>query len=103
MEQRAFERIVATVECHCLNIDYFGTVVNLSENGMFIRSQKMSFPLESQFDILIPLKEGVLNVRVKVNRVTKSNGHHDGMGVEVLNLPRKYLELLIKLNLGYQF
>jgi hypothetical protein len=103
MEKRAFERMPVTIECHCCNTEYFGTLVDLSEKGMFIRSQKIRFPLESEFDILIPLNEDMLNVRVKVNRLIKSNDYYyDGMGVELLNPPTKYLEFLINLNLGSQ-
>jgi hypothetical protein len=69
---------------------------------MFISSQNISFPLNSQFNVCIPLKEDILDILVKIERITKSNGYYDGMGVKLLNLPKKYLELLIKLNLGSQ-
>ena len=83
------------LECHCFNIEYFGTVVNLSEKGMFIRSQKITLPLESQFDIFIPLKEGdVLSIGVTVKRLIKSNGYYDGIGIELLNQPQEYLDLV---------
>ena len=100
MEKRTFERITASIECHCFNIEYFGTVVNLSEKGMFIRSQKISFPLASQFYILISLNdEDTLYFRAKVNRLTKSNGYYDGIAVELLELPHKYLVCLDSLRL----
>ena len=97
MDKRAFKRIPAIIECHCCNIVCFGTITDLSENGMFIKSEKISLPLESEFEVCIPLKEEVLNVRVKVNRITKSSGHYDGIGVELLNLPQKYLEFVDRL------
>jgi hypothetical protein len=100
MEKRAFERVPASLEFHCFNMDYFGTVTNLSEKGMFIRSQKISFPLDLQFNISIPLKEETLNVPVKVNRITKSNNYYDGMGVELLKQPHKYFKFINRLKIA---
>lgn len=100
MEKRYFKRIDTTLEFHCLDIKYFGTVTNMSGNGMFIRSSKIKFPLGLQFEIIIPFKETNFNVPVIIKRLTKSNGYYDGMGVEILKLEKKYLELLIKINLG---
>lgn len=91
-ERRASERIPAIIECHCCNIECFGTITNISENGMFIRSQKISFPLESSFEVCIPHNEEALNVRIKVNRLTKTNGYYDGIGVELVDPSGKYLE-----------
>jgi hypothetical protein len=99
MEKRAFDRIPANLELHCFNTHYFGTVTDISEKGMFIRSQKINFPLDVQFEISIPLKEDMLNVHVKVNRVTKSNGYYDGIGVELMKRPYNYLKLIRRLKL----
>ncbi len=92
MEKRTFHRIPADLEFHCFNINCFGTVTNISEKGMFIKSQRISFPLESQFEISIPAKEETLNVPVKVSRITKSNGFYDGIGVELMEPSQKYLK-----------
>jgi hypothetical protein len=89
MEKRTFKRIPVDLEFHCFNINNFGTVTNISEKGMFIKSQKIKFPLEMQFEISISSKEETLNVHVKINRITKSNGYYDGMGVELLEQPQK--------------
>ena len=64
---------------------------------LILKLSQISLPLESEFEICTPLKEEVLNVRVKVNRITKSSGHYDGIGVELLNLPQKYLEFVDRL------
>jgi hypothetical protein len=101
MDKRAFKRIPAIIECHCCNIECFGTITDLSENGMFVRSQKISLPLDSQFEIRIPLKEEVLNVSVKVNRITKSSGYYDGICVELLNPPQEYLEFVDSLEAAW--
>jgi hypothetical protein len=92
MEKRAYSRIPVSLEFHSSKVEYFGTVTNLSENGMYIRSQKINFPFESQFEICIPIENNVFNIPVKIIRLTKSNGYYDGMGVELLKRPQKYLE-----------
>ncbi len=100
MEKRYFKRIDTTLEFHSVDIKYFGTVTNISGNGMFIRSSKINFPLGLQFEITIPFNEEIFNVPITIKRLTKSNGYYDGMGVEILKLQKEYLELLINLNLG---
>ncbi|UCE70921.1 MAG: PilZ domain-containing protein [Nitrospiraceae bacterium] len=102
MDKRDFKRIETSLESHCSDLNYFGTVTNISGNGMFIRSPKINFPLASQFEISIPYKEEILNVPVIIKRLTKSNGYYDGMGVKIINLQKKYLDLLIRLNAGSQ-
>jgi hypothetical protein len=100
MEKRASQRVPVRIEIQCCNIDCYGIIANLSANGIFIESKKITFPLESQFELCIPLKKDPLTVRVKINRITKSNGDHDGIGVEVLDPPQKYLELVDILNIA---
>ena len=100
MEKRTFKRIPANLEFHCFNTKNFGTVTNISEKGMLIKSQKIELPLEMQFEISIPVKEEILNIPVKVNRLTKSNGYYDGMGVELMEQPQKYLKQIEMLRLA---
>jgi hypothetical protein len=103
LEKRSSKRIAANIALRfpCCNMIYSGTMTNLSENGMLINSE-ISFPIHSKFDILIPLKEDVLKVPVKISRLVKTGNIYNGMGVELLDLPKKYLEFLIKLNFEYQ-
>ena len=100
MDKRDFKRIDTSLETHCSDLKYFGTVTNISGNGMFIRSSKINFPLGLHFEISIPFKEDVLNIPVMIKRFRKSNGYYDGMGVKIMNIQKKYLDLLIKLNFG---
>ena len=97
LEKRDSERILALIECHCCDIECYGTITNLSSSGMFIRSEKITFPLESQFDICIPLKEEILDMSVRINRMIKSNGYYDGIGVRILNPSKQYLEFVSQL------
>ena len=93
IKRRAFERIPSSLEFHSLNVDYFGVVTDLSENGMFIKSQKISFPFKLNFEIMIPSNEDMINVPVKVARVTKSKKFYDGIGVELVKPSKNYLQL----------
>lgn len=99
MEKRANQRIPVSLEFHCNMEEYFGTVTNLSENGMYIRSQKINFPLQSQFEISIPIQDNMFNIPIKISRMTKSHGYYDGMGVELLKRPKQYLKLINKLRI----
>ena len=67
--------------------------MNISGNGMYINSE-MCFPIKSSFRVFIQLKDGILKVPVKIVRTVKSGNIYEGMGVKLLNLPKKYLELL---------
>jgi hypothetical protein len=101
MERRVAERKRTKMDIRfpCFGTFYSGTVRDLSANGMFINTL-VCFPFGSTLEILIQSKKEVLKVPVKVNRVVNTWGIDMGMGVELLSLPREYLELLIKLDMG---
>ena len=94
--QREFERVPSNfkVRFSCFHTDYTGTVINISENGMFIKTGKMSFPFDSTLEILVHLKHKIFKVPVEVSRMTKSKDHYDGPGVKLLDTPGDYLDLL---------
>jgi len=98
MQNRAFERISADLQANffCGNTMYSGTVTNLSENGMFVKT-RMCFPFDSNLELLIPLKEEVLKVPIKVSRIEKTEDFYDGMGVEVLSPCQNYSEFVNRL------
>jgi hypothetical protein len=79
------------------NTFYSGTVTDLSETGMFINSE-IYFPIQSEFEMIVLLKEDLLRVPVKIARIVKTGDIYVGMGVELLNLPKEYLEHVIRLN-----
>jgi hypothetical protein len=95
MERRAFKRIPIKVEAIFLegNMVYSGTVLNLSERNMSI-STRRCFPSGSMFESIIRVEEGLLKVHAQVKRETKINSYNDGMGVEVLNPTKEYLEFV---------
>ena len=96
MQQRAFERVPANINIrfYTCNTDYSGTIKNISENGMFINTDKMLFPFDSAIEIIIPFGEKLLKVPVKVVRMTKSDEVFDGIGVALLDNHQDYLALV---------
>jgi desulfoferrodoxin (superoxide reductase-like protein) len=93
MKERTFERMTTSLRVNFSigNEIHSGTLTNLSKNGMFIIT-KNCLPLKSKFDILIPSDEGVMSVSVKVRRLWKVSNDDDGMGVELLNPSKQYIE-----------
>jgi len=101
MKKRAYERVPANVEISyfCGNSLYTGTITNHSENGMCI-SAGMCLPVDSLFEVLIPVKDKVLNIPVRVARVAKSNSIFDIMCVQFQGLCNDYSEFVK--TLGWQ-
>jgi hypothetical protein len=96
MERRSYERITARlrVEFDCSNTICCGSVINLSEKGMLLRTPVIHFPLDQQFEIFIPLKSEVLIAPVKVSRLVKTRNFYDGMGIELIDPSEKYSEFI---------
>jgi hypothetical protein len=99
MEKRNFKRIPANLilkfpSCNTFNS---GTLTNLSANGMYIEAD-VCFPIKSRFNVLVQLRDEILMVPVKIVRIVKSGNFYQGLGVKILKQPKKYLELLMKLN-----
>lgn len=97
MNKRTSDRINKSLNVifPCCRKFYSGTATNFSENGMLITTD-VWVPMDSTFDVLIPFKEEVLKVPVQFVRLAKTGKKCRGMGVKLLNLPKKYLELLIR-------
>lgn len=101
MQRRAFERI--PVE---LKVRYFlgdtacnGTVINLSEKGMYIDTE-IDFPFDSNFELVLPLKDEVMKMSAVIRRVVRSTDGYEGMGIELLNPPDNYLQFVNELRLA---
>ncbi len=95
MEKRAFERIPVCVDveldcCHKVR----GTVINISEKGMFISIKEMCFPFDSRIKVGIPFNEDILHVPVKLRRIEMSPDSHDGIGVELSGPSEEYFKLV---------
>jgi len=93
VERRKFRRINVHigVSFYCNDTDYKGIIINISKGGMFIKTSKLSFPLESEFNVLIRRPERILNLPVKVCWLSKTGGVFDGMGVKVTDQAPEYI------------
>lgn len=80
------------VKFYCSDKVYSGTVTNISERGMFIKTNEMCFPEDRQFNLAIPLEHEMAHVPVKINRLLNMEGGNYGIGVELLNPPPQYIE-----------
>jgi Tfp pilus assembly protein PilZ len=99
MFKRNLERISSNINvkfCCCVTDYYAGVATNLTEKGMFI-STEMCFPLETQLDIIMMLSKDMLTVPAKIRWMRKSMGLYDGIGVEIIKAPMKYLEFVTSL------
>ena len=96
-EKRAFRRIPADLQARVLygNLIYSGKVTDISENGMFINT-KMNFPVNSVFLMVILVNDTVVKVPIKVKRSVRleneDSGNSSGIGVELVNTPKNYLD-----------
>lgn len=105
MEKRICKRITVDIEIrfYCWNMFFwkrlcYGTMKNLSENGMFIRTERTFFPCDAQIEIYIPSKDEVLYIPYNLisiiwRRILPDNSF-DGIGVKFSNPPPKYLEFI---------
>ena len=97
MERRTGKRVPLTREIFLSSTSEKRSAVltNCSEGGMYIKT-RISYPFEYAYEVFIPVKDSILKVPVKVIRIDKSGPAYEGMGVELLDLPQKYLEFVIK-------
>jgi len=93
---RAFDRIpvLIDVEISCNNMVVKGTLMNISESGMFIRTNNMPSPLHSQIEITIPLEDKSINISGRLVREENIRGYYNGIGVEVSYPPQNYLDFI---------
>ncbi len=98
-EKRAFERFPANIDARFFygNIFYSGTVLNLSEKGMFINT-KRCLPSDSMFVIIIRESNALLKVIAKVKRFSIDGSCCNGMGVELMSPSIDYVEFINRIN-----
>jgi hypothetical protein len=97
MERRTGKRVPVTREVilYSDREKRSAVLTNCSERGMYIKT-RISYPFDNAYKVFIPEKNSFLQVPVKVIRIDRSGPAYDGMGVELLSLPQKYLEFVIK-------
>ncbi len=95
MWKRAFKRVSTNIKVRFFSgtKEFYGTIANLSEKGMFIKT-KVSFPLQPQLRILIPRKADILWTHAMIKSFGISDNIYSGIGVELLGPSQKYLEFI---------
>jgi hypothetical protein len=103
MQRRASERVSTnlTARFSCCNCDYEGTVMNLSESGMFILTNRMNFPFDSELEILLNTGREILKIPVKVMRINKSRDYYDCLGVKIQAPSQTYRDFVSGLKSGF--
>jgi Tfp pilus assembly protein PilZ len=97
-ERRSSERIQTNMYARFFfgNMFYSGTVLNVSDSGMFI-STKRFLPADAIFVVIIRLENELLKVIANVNRIALTSGNTAGIGVTLLSPSRSYLDLVGKI------
>lgn len=95
IERRSSERVPVGEEVKICegNLFFSGTALNISDNGMFIGTKKR-FPRETLSLIVMRLKDRLFKLPAKIKRSTLETGFYDGIGVELIDPPRDYVEFL---------
>ena len=93
MQRRISERTPANIKVRfcCCKSDYSGTITNISVNGMLIHIDKICFPFDLHFEILIPLWKKTIHIPVDVVRIIRSPDDYDSIGVRVVNPDQNYI------------
>ena len=86
--------IQINVKFYCSDKVYSGIVTNISETGMFIKTNEMCLPEEREFNLTIPLEEEFARFPVRINRMVNMEGGNYGIGVELLDPPPEYVEFV---------
>ncbi len=102
MEKRSFERIDADLDVRFSYgyIFYTGKISNLSEKGLFIRTRNC-LPDNSIVLVMFQVEDELVKLLARVKRSAKSGNNHDGMGIEILNPQKKYLNYIDSLKSIY--
>lgn len=99
MRVRGRIAVLMDVDIHCNNEIYRGTALNVSKNGMLIKTDYKKCPLESPFRIsLTSESEDELCVSGKLIRTEQIRNYFQGIGVELVNPPGEYIEFIDSLN-----
>jgi len=99
MERRVSERFTSNLKTRLFygNLFYTGTVTNLSEKGVYIRT-KINFQINSIFAMVLLINDQTVTLLGRVKRMVRPSGSQSelesGMGIELFNPPISYLEIV---------
>lgn len=77
---------------------YAGTVENLSEKGMYIRTKTLYVPRDALLEIYVPFRKNFMCIPVKPRNIiwrrALSDHSCDGLGIELSHPPQVYREFI---------
>ncbi len=89
--------VLLDVDIHCNDEIYRGTALNVSKNGMLIKTDYKECPLEHVFAIFLH-SEDELCVSGKLIRTEQIRNYFQGIGVALVDPPIEYIEFIDNLN-----
>lgn len=97
-EKRSSRRISARIDARLFHSNTFhsGTVLNLSDYGMFIKTDRC-VPHDSIFVVIIRDDNHLMKLIAKVKYVMENHDTYSGMGVELLDPFSQYANFLDRL------
>jgi hypothetical protein len=102
MERRACKRIPVNVGLTFFYVNnlHSGTAQNVSENGIYFSTPDVFLPHDSLIELIVPLKEKLLDVNIRVNRLRLKSVDiaHFSVGADVLNPSKAYLDFVNSFN-----
>jgi hypothetical protein len=76
---------------------YDGTVKDMSENGMFVISERTDYPDNTTITIKLPVKNESMQLSGKMVRMFRSGMNNSGFGVMLDDPPQEYIDYIEEL------
>ena len=73
------------------NIFNSGTIMNLSKEGMFIKTKNV-MPIDSVISVIMHTGEELFQIFAKVKRLNKTAEQYDGMDIDIISSNSSYLK-----------
>lgn len=95
MWRREFDRLPVKMNVKYVNgtTEHMGTLLNLSEKGMFI-SSRVHLPMKPQINVFIPVGNDTLRVTARIRSFGVGQNYCRGLGVEIIKPPQKYIDFI---------
>jgi len=100
-ERRSAGRVAANIHARLFrgNMFYAVTVADLSEKGMFIHT-KVYIPAETIFILIFPWGDRLLQLAARVRHFRRDKSEIQGIGIELINPPGEYPDIVMKYRRG---
>ncbi len=96
MEKRRYSRTSVNVDIKfcCHNKTYRGRISDISEKGMFISTNEMYFPFESELTLYVSYMRKTVTLSAYFRRIVISPDFYTGLGVVIQKPPPEYMGFL---------